>query len=322
MSFVTVDGLAVEYRTGSTRVRPVDGLSFSIDQGQLALMLGPSGCGKTSTLSCLAGILSPAAGTIEVGGVAITDLGPAELVAYRRAGVGMVFQAFNLVASLTAVENVAVPLWAAGVKHDRALRRAEAALETVNLAERRNHRPAQLSGGQQQRVAVARALVNDAPFLLADEPTAHLDYVQAEVVLRLLRQLADAGRCVVVSTHDSRLLPLSDEAVRMVPDHEQPAGVEEPVLKLTAGELLFAQGDPADFVYEVLSGEIDLRRGSELLRTCASGGYFGELGPLLGFPRTATAIARTDAVLRRIGVVEFRRTMDSHGSVLHQEARA
>ena len=322
MSFVSVDGLAVEYRSGAGRVRPVEDLSFSIEQGQLALMLGPSGCGKTSTLSCLAGILSPAAGRIEVDGAVVTELGAADLVGYRRSGVGMVFQAFNLVASLTALENVAVPLWAAGMKHKPALQRAEAALGTVNLLERRHHRPGQLSGGQQQRVAVARALVNDAPFLLADEPTAHLDYVQAEVVLRLLRQLADAGRCVVISTHDSRLLPLSDQVIRMVADREEAPVIEEPLLSLTAGELLFAQGDPADFVYEVVSGEIDLQRGADLLRTCAPGGYFGELGPLLGFPRTATAVARTDAILRRIGVVEFRQRMDSHGSALGQEAHA
>src|SRR5262249_14569087 len=139
------------------------------------------------------------------------------LAEYRRNTVGIVFQAFNLVPSLTAIENVMVPLRAARMSRQQAHERAEALLTRIGLKERMRHRPGDLSGGQQQRVAVARAVALDPPLVLADEPTAHLDFIQVEEVLRLIRELASGERVVVVATHDTRILPLADRVVEMVP---------------------------------------------------------------------------------------------------------
>ena len=127
--------------------------------------------------------------------------------------MGFVFQAFNLIPSLSAQENVAVPMMLAGTSRSDAMRRAAEVLERVGLADRLANRPGQLSGGQQQRVAVARGLAHDPVVLLADEPTANLDYVQAEGVIRLLRELRDDGRVIIVSTHDARLVPISDQVI-------------------------------------------------------------------------------------------------------------
>ena len=170
------------------------------------------------------------------------------------------FQAFNLVPSLDAVENVMVPLRAAGVRRADARAKAVALLEGVGLGERLRHRPGDLSGGQQQRVAIARALANDPPLLLADEPTAHLDYVQVEGVLRIIRDLAQPGRVVVVSTHDDRMLPLADQVVELQP--HRPANLVDPEarVELATGEALFEQGDFGDLIFMVESGCVELFR--------------------------------------------------------------
>ena len=137
-------------------------------------------------------------------GIEVTSLRGTALTQYRRETVGVVFQAFNLIPSLTAIENVSVPLRAAGVRRRVARQRAVDLLEQVDLGHRMQHRPGGMSGGQQQRVAIARALAHDPPVILADEPTAHLDYIQVDGVLKLVRELADDGRLVVVATHDER----------------------------------------------------------------------------------------------------------------------
>lgn len=161
MADLRIKDLVVEYSRGEYAVRPIDGLSLDVSAGSLAILLGPSGCGKTTLLSCLGGILSPSAGRIEFGDVDLTKLDERELSVYRRNTVGIVFQAFNLVASLTALENVMVPLRAAKVPRNEARQRAEELLTRVGLADRMRHRPGDLSGGQQQRVAVARAIALD-----------------------------------------------------------------------------------------------------------------------------------------------------------------
>jgi putative ABC transport system ATP-binding protein len=170
---------------------------LDVSEGSLVILLGPSGCGKTTLLSCLGGILKPAEGRIEFGDVDLTKLDRRALSDYRRNTVGIVFQAFNLVSSLTAIENVMVPMRAARMSRHDAHQRAEELLTRVGLKERMRHRPGDLSGGQQQRVAVARAIALDPPLLLADEPTAHLDFIQVEEVLRLIRELASGERVVV-----------------------------------------------------------------------------------------------------------------------------
>ncbi|MFA9566210.1 MAG: ABC transporter ATP-binding protein, partial [Acidimicrobiales bacterium] len=217
MADLVIHQVTVEYDAGGYPVRPLDQFSTTVPDGSLAVLLGPSGCGKTTLLSCLGGILTPTSGTIRYGDIDVAGLSPRELTRYRQEDVGIVFQSFNLVTSLRAVENVMAPLRAAGVGSSESRQRAEQLLTDVGLAERMNHRPSQLSGGQKQRVSLARALAHDPPLIIADEPTASLDYVQVEGVLRLLRELAAPGRVVVVATHDDRLLPLADQIIEMVP---------------------------------------------------------------------------------------------------------
>jgi putative ABC transport system ATP-binding protein len=301
MGKLHINDLVVEYSSGGYAVRPIDGLNLEVSAGSLALLLGPSGCGKTTLLSCLGGILRPTSGRIVLDDVDVTTLDSRELTMYRRRTVGIVFQAFNLLPSLTAFENVMVPMDAAGVNRREARQRAEELLARVGLQDRMRHRPGDLSGGQQQRVAVARAIALDPPLILADEPTAHLDFIQVEEVLRLIRELASGGRLVVVATHDTRMLPLADRVVELVP---QVASTNRPpeTVRLTAGSVLFEQGSMGDLIYIVSEGELDIIReltggGEELLRIATPGDYFGEIGTLFGLPRSATVRARTDAVL-------------------------
>jgi putative ABC transport system ATP-binding protein len=299
VSDLRVTDLVVEYSSGGYAVRPIDGLDLEATAGSLSLLLGPSGCGKTTLLSCLGGILRPTSGRIVVGDVDVTALAGDDLTMYRRRTVGIVFQAFNLLASLTAIENVMVPMDAAGVNRKESRRRAEDLLERVGLKDRMRHRPGDLSGGQQQRVAVARAIALDPPLILADEPTAHLDFIQVEEVLRLIRELASGDRLVVVATHDTRMLPLADRVVELVP-HVATTDRAPEAIRLTAGSVLFKQGSMGDLIYVVSNGELEIVRelaggGEELLRVAMAGDYFGEIGTLFGLPRSATVRARTDA---------------------------
>jgi putative ABC transport system ATP-binding protein len=310
MSGIRVQELTVEFASGGYLLRPLDRFSMAADSGDLVALLGPSGSGKTTLLSCLAGILRPTSGQIEVDGVEVGSLEGRALDEYRRRKVGVVFQAFNLIAGLSARDNVAVPLRLAGHKQRAARARAEALLDEVGLSDRLGHLPSQLSGGQQQRVAIARALALEPGVILADEPTAHLDHVQVEGVLRLLRDLAAPGRVVVIATHDERMTPLANRCVSMVEDADgdERDGAE---LTLAAGQTLFEQGSRGHLVYVVAEGEIELSRvladrREEVLRAVGPGGYFGELGPMLGLPRSATARARTATRLQSFSVRSFR----------------
>ena len=310
-SELRISDLTIEYTRSGYVVRPIDGLDAEAGDGELVLLLGPSGCGKTTALSCLAGLLTPARGEITVGETEVTTLQGRELTEYRRHGVGIVFQAFNLVPSLTTLENVMAPLRIAGVGRAAARDRAEELLGRVALQERTGHRPDELSGGQQQRVAIARALVHDPPLIVADEPTAHLDYVQVEEVLQLLREIAAPGRLVVVATHDDRFRPLADRVIDLTPRVDV-AEDEERHVMLAPDEVLFRQGADPDYVYVVRSGAIEVFReradGSEEPRAeFAAGEYFGELGPLLGLSRSATARAREQTELTGYGPQAFRR---------------
>jgi putative ABC transport system ATP-binding protein len=309
-ALLEVDELVIEYASGGYPVRPIDGLDLDASEGELVVLLGPSGCGKTSMLSALGGILRPTSGTIRCGGIAVEALTGGALADYRQRQVGFVFQAFNLVPSLTARENVAMPLILAGVPRKAAFSRADELLERVGLSERARHRPGKLSGGQQQRTAVARGLAADPPLLLADEPTANLDYIQAEGIISLLRELRADGRLIIVSSHDDRLIPIADRVVHLVPDFRED---EEPphVVTLAAGEVVFEQGDRGELVYVIESGHVEiLRRRSdgtvEVLAELGPGEYFGELGPMLGFPRSATAQASAPTALRAYNVRDFR----------------
>jgi putative ABC transport system ATP-binding protein len=314
---LSIQNLVVEYSSGGYAVRPIDGLDLDVAAGSLAILLGPSGCGKTTLLSCLGGILRPTSGAIKFGDVDVTTLDARGLSAYRRDKVGIVFQAFNLVPSLTALENVLVPLHGAGMPRRAARARAEELLTRVNLQDRMTHRPADLSGGQQQRVAVARAIALDPPLILADEPTAHLDFIQVEEILRLIRELASGDRMVVVATHDSRILPLADRIVELVPELATTNRPPEAV-HLEVGAVLFEQCTMGDLIYVVAEGELEIVRqlaggGEELLKVVTAGDYFGEIGPLFNLPRSATVRARTDATVVGYTVTEFRERLGAGG---------
>jgi len=306
---VRIRDLTIEYSSGGYRVRPIDHLDLDIEDGQIVLLLGASGCGKTTLLSALAAILTPTSGTIEVNGVDVTSLSGGRLIDYRRNQVGVVFQAFNLVPSLTALENVAAPMMAGGRRRRRALARAHELLAQVDLTDRARHRPGDLSGGQQQRVAIARALGADPPLILADEPTAHLDYIQVEGVLRLLQELRSSARVIVIATHDERLLPLADHVVHLSP--RRIADDRRVERELAVDEVLFHQGDDGDFVYLVEKGSIEVLRERvdgrpDVLGLYPAGSYFGELAPLYGLRRSATARAVTASRVLGYSATEFR----------------
>ena len=304
-----VDKLTVEFVSGGYKLRPLDGLSFEAAEGELVVVLGPSGCGKTTLLSCLAGLRTPTSGMIRFDGREVTALAGQALAAYRRHTVGVVFQAFNLIPSIDARSNVMIPLRLAGIPRKVARARADELLAMVGLDTRSHHRPGQMSGGQQQRVAIARALVHDPPLVVADEPTAHLDYIQVEGVLRLIRDIAGPGRVVLVATHDERITQLADKVIELVP-HLKPEEREPREVVLEAGEVLFRQGDPSDLVYVVRSGQIEILRetgsGEEHVVMIGPGDYFGELGPMLNLPRSATARATEPTVLSGSSVQQFR----------------
>jgi putative ABC transport system ATP-binding protein len=317
MGDLSVKDLVVEYSSGGYALRPINGLNLDVPAGSLVILLGPSGCGKTTLLSCLGGILRPKSGEITFDDVDITALEGSELAKYRRDKVGIVFQAFNLVSSLTALENVMVPMRAAGMSRAASRQRAEELLTRVNLADRLKHRPGDLSGGQQQRVAVARAIALDPPLILADEPTAHLDFIQVEEVLRLIRSLAEGERVVVVATHDSRILPLADRVVELRPEVATTNRPPETV-RLKAGEVLFEQSTMGDLIYVVSEGELDIVReladgGEELVKIAEPGDYFGEMGVLFHIPRSATVRARTDATVVGYTAQAFRERLGVSG---------
>ena len=309
MPYIEIRDVVVEYKTGGYAVRPLDGLTGSIGDGQLALLLGPSGSGKTTLLSCLGGILRPTAGQIVLDGTDITGLNDKDLLTYRRRSVGFVFQAFNLIPSLSALDNVAMPLRLTGTSTHAARERAALLLERVALDDRSGHRPSQLSGGQQQRVAIARGLASGAPLLLADEPTANLDYVQAEGIISLLRDIASSGHTVVVSTHDDRLLPIADSSIDLIPVlADDPA---ERMITLELGDVLFRQRSTGSRVYLIESGRLEIVREmsdgtEEILAERAAGEYVGELGPMLGQPRSATTRAIEPTTLSSFSLQEFR----------------
>ena len=307
---LAVRDLVIEYSSGGYPVRPIDGLSLDAKGGELVLLLGASGCGKTTLLSVLAAILTPHSGTVSVAGVDVIGLRGAALTAYRRETVGVVFQAFNLVPSLTAVENVMVPLRGAGVGRRAARERATELLQQVDLDHRLQHRPSGMSGGQQQRVAIARALAHNPPVILADEPTAHLDYIQVDGVLKLMRELADSGRLVVVATHDERLIPLADGVVNLTPRADT-SPREPETIHLEPGQVAFSQGDRGDLVYVVDTGQIQILRTrddgtEEDLSRVDPGNYFGELAPMFGLQRSATARAVGATTLTAYGLRDFR----------------
>lgn len=203
--------LAHEYGEGEARVFALRGLNFDIYAGQLTLLVGPSGCGKTTLLSAIAGILRATHGEVSVLGTELGRLSGPEKTEFRRRNVGFVFQQYNLLPELTAVENVAVPLIVAGERRSAALARSHELLASLRMAHRAHAQPRKLSGGEQQRVAIARALVHHPRLLVCDEPTSALDERTGHAIMELLYGVAvDPQRAVLVVTHDSRVFAFGD----------------------------------------------------------------------------------------------------------------
>ncbi|MDX1907425.1 MAG: ABC transporter ATP-binding protein [Bacteroidia bacterium] len=200
-----VSGASKVYQVGDQRIVALQPTHLTIEAGELLLIIGPSGSGKTTLLSLLGCVIYPSEGTLTVQGKEINRLNDRQMAALRLNSIGFVFQNFNLIAPLTAEENVMLPLQLQGVPDAQARKRTHEALAKVGMLERRRQLPKQLSGGQQQRIAIARALVTDPAIILCDEPTASLDKSSLSVVMDELRTLADHGKAVCVVTHDPRL---------------------------------------------------------------------------------------------------------------------
>jgi putative ABC transport system ATP-binding protein len=193
------------YRRGAQNVPVLTGISFDIGEGEFLALMGPSGSGKSTLLNLIAGIDHVDGGELIIGGIEISRLGEAELAQWRAHHVGFIFQFYNLMPVLTAVENVELPLLLTSLSRRERRQRAETALTLVGLSDRMDHTPNELSGGQQQRVAIARALISDPSLIVADEPTGDLDRESAEDILRLLQRLnRELGKTIIMVTHDAR----------------------------------------------------------------------------------------------------------------------
>ena len=215
-SAVHATGVVKDFPSGSTKTRVLHGVDLEIEAGELTLLVGPSGCGKTTLLSIVTGILSPSGGHVDVMGERITSLRGSKAALFRRERLGFIFQQYNLLPALTAAENAAIPLVAAGMALEAASQRALATLDRIGMREHADKLPNQLSGGQMQRVAIARALVHEPAVIVCDEPTAALDEHTGHTVMEILRDIAsDARHAVLVVTHDNRVYHFADRIVTM-----------------------------------------------------------------------------------------------------------
>lgn len=204
-----------EYQTGDQTIVALQPSTLELNEGELLLIIGPSGSGKTTLLSLIGCVIYPSMGDLYVNGQHVNTMKPNELARLRLHTIGFVFQQFNLLAPLTAEENVGMPLKLQGVPTSEIKQRVADALETVGMTDRRYNLPKQLSGGQQQRIAIARALVTNPKIILCDEPTASLDKNSFEIVMQELKALAKQGKSVAVVTHDPRLKKYADRAVEV-----------------------------------------------------------------------------------------------------------
>ncbi len=208
---VTMKDVTKIYHMGEVEIRAADGITFSIEKGEFAVVVGPSGAGKTTVLNILGGMDTCDSGTVLVDGKDISSYGSRQLTAYRRDEIGFVFQFYNLVQNLTALENVELATQICKNPLD-----AETVLEDVGLRERKMNFPAQLSGGEQQRVAIARALAKNPKLLLCDEPTGALDYLTGKAILKLLQDTChEKGMTVIVITHNTAITPMADRVIKI-----------------------------------------------------------------------------------------------------------
>ena len=213
---VRVRGVTKEFGSGGSLTWALRGVDLDVPYGEMLMLVGPSGCGKTTLVSIVAGTLEPSDGEVQVLGYDLVAMGNGRKVRFRREHVGFIFQAYNLLPSLTAVENAAVPLLIAGWRRAHAVEVAADILERLGLGDRLANLPSELSGGQQQRVAIARALVHEPRLLVCDEPTSALDAANGRITMELIQQVAvQPDRAVIVVTHDSRVYSFADRIAAM-----------------------------------------------------------------------------------------------------------
>jgi putative ABC transport system ATP-binding protein len=234
--------LAKTYETGGARVLALRGVDLSIERGEFVAIMGPSGCGKSTLLNLLAGLDRPTAGEVWLGGERIDELSETQLAQLRRRKVGFVFQFFNLVPTLSAIENVELPLLLLGQRRRQARRSAGELLSDLGIPDKQGGAPAELSGGEQQRVALARALATMPEIVLADEPTGNLDSAAAREVLGLLRRARDRGQTLLLVTHDASVASAADRVITLrdglIADETALAAARQvtPLLELRAAE--------------------------------------------------------------------------------------
>jgi putative ABC transport system ATP-binding protein len=218
-TLIRAEGLVKHYQMGEETVRALDGVSFEIEVGGYAAIVGPSGSGKSTLMNILGGLDTPTGGRIIINGADMGELNDEGLAHFRNATIGFVFQSFNLLPRLSALENVELPMIYAGRPPRERRERAQTLLERVGLGQRMDHRPTQLSGGQQQRVAIARALAGEPALLLADEPTGALDTHTGEEILNLFGQLNREGSTVVLVTHAQEVAAATRRTIEMRDGH-------------------------------------------------------------------------------------------------------
>lgn len=218
-TIVELRGLSKTYGEGDRARHVLDAVDLDIYEGEFFAMLGKSGSGKSTLLNLMSGIDGAEAGSIRIDGTDITELDERTRTLFRRDNIGIVFQFFNLIPTLTVLENITLPLELQGVPRKKANERARALLERVGLADRETTSPDKLSGGEQQRIAIARALVSEPAVVLADEPTGNLDEETGEVVLELLLELTrGAGKTLIMATHSPEIVPYADRVCRITPE--------------------------------------------------------------------------------------------------------
>jgi putative ABC transport system ATP-binding protein len=219
-AFISIRDLHKHYQMGGVLVRALDGVDVDISGKTLTVVMGPSGSGKSTLLHLVGGLDRPTSGQIQFLGERLDEMDENQLALFRRKAVGFIFQSFNLIQSMTALENVGFPMQFAGIAPKERKKRAIELLERVGLSDRTYHRPNELSGGQQQRVAIARALVNDPQLILADEPTGNLDSTSGISIMQLLSDLHKSGRTVLVVTHDTRMLRFASHKIYLLDGRE------------------------------------------------------------------------------------------------------
>ena len=240
------------YRIGKVEIQALRGLSMTVEDGELVSIIGPSGSGKTTLLNLIGGLDKPTAGSIMVGDLEVADLSPRQLTDYRRKTIGFVFQNLNLIPTLTAAENIELPMIAMGIPRSERMRRVKELLDVVGLPHRASHKPDELSGGEQQRVAIATAMANDPPVILADEPTGELDSANARMITEYLVKVnKEFEKTIIMVTHDANVARAADRIMR----------IEDGVIKETLEPTsLIETAKPASYTDQIKARIADVDR--------------------------------------------------------------